>query len=117
MIGWYVQDTMVGGRPAAVNLTNGAYIVVSENELDDPNQITADEIIALARAVRPGEHCPMDAMFANEVPAPVIQLRLFRFGMMNEVGEITPEGETALAHITFERNGITAFSDLGKVKV
>lgn len=107
MFGWYVQETQVGGRPAAINLATGAYFIISEADLGEPNQITSDEISALTSAPR---SCPGDAL-TYDAPLPeVIHLRLYRFGMVDRAGGITEEGETALAHITFERSGITAFA-------
>ena len=125
MIGWHLQTTEDGDLPTVVDLRSGAYLIISEAPLDkNVHQITPEEI-AFLESVMPIVFCGnvsdhltndqiYDVLFDHIIelaicePKPVIvPLRLYRFGLVNRNGDLTIDGETTLAHLAFERYGVS----------
>jgi hypothetical protein len=96
MFAWQIQKSVLGSNLSTlVDLRDGAWISVTEHPVADRNVITADEIYVLEKSTK------------TLIATSVIPLRLYRFNMMDREGVITDEGLTALAHLKYERHGMT----------
>ncbi len=121
MIGWHLQTTEDGELPAAVDLRNGDYLIVSEAPLDKTvHQITPEEIAFLESKIpfvfsdtttneQLYEHLVdhLNAIGITPFIAAIVPLRLYRFGLVDRDGVLTIDGEVALSHLAFERHGVS----------